>query len=120
MENSIPKKTICAHSRGWWTKELGEHTKKVKKAKRLFCKRSNETNYNAYITLMSEFKVLEKQAKNDYLEKLTKLLDPKKPQQFWNVINKSRKNEVKSTIQPIIRKDGSYAISDNEIITEMK
>ena len=35
------------------------------------------------------------------------------------MINKSQTN-IKSTIQPIIRQDGSYAISDNEIITEMK
>ena len=35
-EKLIPKKTICPHSRGWWTKELGELSKKVKKAKRLF------------------------------------------------------------------------------------
>ena len=33
MEKLILKKTICAHNRGWWTKKLGEHTKKVKKAK---------------------------------------------------------------------------------------
>ena len=43
-EKLIPKKTICAHSRGWWNKELGELTKKVKRAKRVFNKRSNETN----------------------------------------------------------------------------
>ena len=69
---------------------------------------------------MSEFKELENAAKDKYLEDLTSLLDPKNPQQFWNVINKNRKNEVKATIQPIKRQDGSNVISDLEIIEEMK
>ena len=47
-------------------------------------------------------------------------MDPKKPQQFWNVFNNNRKNEVKPTIQPIKKQDGTYAICDLEIIEEMK
>ena len=41
---------------------------------------------------MSEFKELENVAKGKYLDDLTNLLDPKKPQQFWNVIAKMKSN----------------------------
>ena len=86
----------------------------------MFNKRSIETNYKIYSEFMSEFKELENLAKSKYLDELTNLLDPNKPQQFWNVINKNRKNEVKPTIQPIKKQDGTYPISDLEIIEEMK
>ena len=86
----------------------------------MFNKRSNETNYKIYSDLMSEFKELENLAKSIDLSELTNLLDPKKPQQFWNVINKNRKNEVKPTIKPIKKQDGIYALSDLEIIEKMK
>ena len=59
-------------------------------------------------------------AKLQYIEELTKLLDPKKPQQFWNVINKNHTNESKPNVQSIKRIDGSHTITEQEIIHEMK
>ena len=59
-ENTIPKKTICVHSKGWWNNDLGKLSKRIKKAKRLFSKRSTETNYKMWTTQMTEFKELEK------------------------------------------------------------
>ena len=61
-EKTIPKKTICVHSKRWWNKESGDLSK-IKKAERMFNKRSNETNYNRYTSIMSKFKDLEKSAK---------------------------------------------------------
>ena len=43
-----------------------------------------------------------------------------KPDQFWKVVNKERKNLGKSVVQPICREDGSLAVSDEEIFIELK
>ena len=44
MEECIPKKRVCSHSKGWWSPRLTELSKEYKKAKRLFSKRKDEAN----------------------------------------------------------------------------
>ena len=69
---------------------------------------------------MTQFKDAELRAKDKYLSELVSMLNPKDPQKFWNIINKSRKDQEKTIVQPIRKEDGSYAIDDDEIIVEMK
>ena len=116
----IPKKSVCSHSRGWWNEEIGDLIKKVRKAKRRLNKRSDAKNYQDYTNLMTQFKDAELRAKDKYLSDLVSMLNPKDPQKFWNIINKSRKDQEKTIVQPIRKEDGSYAIDDDEIIVEMK
>ena len=47
-------------------------------------------------------------------------MDPKKPGEFWKVVNRAKSNNSKGVIQPIEKDDGSLAGSDEEIFTEMK
>ena len=49
-----------------------------------------------------------------------KMMNSTNPQQFWSIINKGRKDITRSVVQPIKRQDGSYAVEDLEIVTEMK
>ena len=49
-----------------------------------------------------------------------KLLDPRKPEQFWKIVNKERKSTSKSVVQAICREDGSLIVSDEEIFIELK
>ena len=119
-EEIIPKKKICLHSRGWWSSELSQCAKNAKKAKRRFNKRSDMKNYEEYLQSMKIFKEAGKEAKSNYLDDLMKMIDPKNPQKFWNIINKGRKDATRSVVQPIKRQDGSYAVEDLEIVAEMK
>ena len=50
---------------------------------------------------MTQFKDAEIMAKDKYLSDLVTMLNPKDPQKFWNVINKSRKDQAKLIVQPI-------------------
>ena len=47
-------------------------------------------------------------------------MDPKKPSQFWKVVNNGRKARCKTVVQPIKRDDGTLAVSDEEIFEEIK
>ena len=96
-EYIIPKKQVCRHSKGWWNQELTCLSKEFKKAKRLF----------AMVEVLHAFKEEEARARNQYLEEMVKLMDPRKPDQFRKVVSKERKNLGKSVVQPISREDGS-------------
>ena len=77
-------------------------------------------NYEEYLQSMKIFKETEKEAKSNYLADLVKMMVPTNPQKFWSITNKGRKDITKSAVQPIKRQDGSYAVEDLEIVTEMK
>ena len=47
-------------------------------------------------------------------------MDPKKPGEFWKVVNRAKSNNSKVVIQPIEKEDGSLAVSGEEILTERK
>ena len=47
-------------------------------------------------------------------------MDPKKHGEFWKVVNRAKRNNSKGVIQPLEKEDGSLAVSDEEIFTEMK
>ena len=115
VEQIIPKKQICRHSKGWWNQELSCLSVEFKRAKRRFAKRSDEANERKLVEVLHEFKEEEVRARNQYLEEMVKLMDPRKPQQFWKIVNKERKSTSKSVVQPIRREDGSLAVSDEEI-----
>ena len=42
MNECIPKKRVCSHSKGWWSPRLTELSKEYKKAKRRSSKRKDE------------------------------------------------------------------------------
>ena len=119
-EQIIPKKQICRHSKGWWNQELSRLSVEFKRAKRRFAKRSDEANERRLVEVLREFKEEEVRARNQYLEEMVKLMDPRKPEQFWKIVNKERKSTSKSVVQPICREDGSLAVSDEEIFKELK
>ena len=116
----IPKKQICKHSKGWWNSKLTELSKTYRKAKRQFSKRSDEANENRLKEALRLFKEEEIKARNQYLDEMVKLLNPRKPSQFWNIVNNARKDSCKTVVQPIRREDNSLAVTDEEIFVEMK
>ena len=67
-----------------------------KRAKRRFAKRSDEANERRLVEVLREFKEEEVRARNQYLEEMVKLMDPRKPEQFWKIVNKERKSTSKS------------------------
>ena len=119
-EECIPKKKVCKHSKGWWNDELNELAKEVRKARKMFAKRSDEANERKVQDSLESFRRAESVAKDDYLEEMVNLMDPRKPGQFWRVVNNERKVKGKSVVQPIVRDDGTLAVSDEEIFEEMK
>ena len=120
MEECIPKKRVCSHSKGWWSPRLTELSKEYKKAKRLFSKRKDEANERKLVEILKSFKEEEAVAKERYLEEVVKLMDPRKPGEFWRIVNRVRKDNTKGVVQPIVRGDGTVAITDEEIFEEMK
>ena len=66
------------------------------------------------------FKEEEVRARNQYLEEMVKLMESRKPEQFWKIVNKERKSTSKSVVQPICREDVSLAVSAEEIFSELK
>ena len=118
-EQIIPKKQICRHSKGWWNQDLSRLSQEFKKAKRRFAKRSNEANERKLVEVLNAFKEDEVRARNQYLEEMVKLMDPRKPEQFWKIVYKERKSTSKSVVQPICREDGSLAVTDEEIFSEL-
>ena len=121
MEECIPKKRVCSHSKGWWSPRLTENlSKEYKKAKRLFSKRKDEANERKLVEILKSFKEEEAVAKERYLEEVVKLMDPRKPGEFWRIVNRVRKDNTKGVVQPIVRGDGTVAITDEEIFEEMK
>ena len=119
-EECIPKKKVCKHSKGWWNDELNELAKEVRKARKMFAKRSDEANERKVQDSLESFRRAESGAKDDYLEEMVNLMDPRKPGQFWRVVNNERKVKGKSVVQPIVRDDGTLAVSHEEIFEEMK
>ena len=91
-EHIILKKQVYRHSKRWWNQELTRLSKEFKKAKRLFAKRCDEANETRMVEVLRAFKEDEARARNQYLEEMVKLMDPPKPDQFWKVVNKKRKN----------------------------
>ena len=53
------------------------------------------------VEVLRAYKEEEARARNQYLEEMVKLMDPRKPDQFWKVVNKERKNLGKSVVLPI-------------------
>ena len=103
-----------------WCSRLTELSKDYKKAKRLFSERKYEANKRMLVEILKMFKEEEASSKERYLEELVKLMDPRKPGEFWRIVNRVRKNSTKGVVQPIVREDGSVAITDEEIFQEMK
>ena len=120
VQENIPKKKICRHSKGWWSPRLTQLSKEFKKAKRMFKKRRDECNENKMKELIRVFKEEELSAKSKYLDEMTGRLDPRKPGEFWKVVNRVKNTNVKGVVQPIKREDGSLAVTDEEIFSEMK
>lgn len=114
-EECIPKKQVCKHSKGWWNPELTKLSKDYKRAKRKYANRCDEANENRLNEVRRLFKEEEVRARNQYLEEMVKLMDPRKPGQFWKIVNKERKVIGKGVVQPICREDGSLAVNDEDI-----
>ena len=112
MEECIPKKRVCSHSKGWWSPRLIELSKEYNKAKRRFSKRKDEANERKLVEILKSFKEGEAVAKERYLEEVVKLMDPRKPGEFWRIVNRVRKDNTKGVVQPIVRGDGTVAITD--------
>lgn len=119
-DECIPKKNVCKHSKGWWNPQLTVVSKELKKAKRKFAKRCDAANERYVQECLERFKKEESKARDNYLEDMVKMMDPKKPSQFWQVVNKERKTKSKSVVQPILRDDGTLAVTDEEIFVEIK
>ena len=118
--SNIPKKKVCKHSKGWWTTKLTELSKSFRKAKHAFSKRKDQSNEAKLEEIRNMFKEEVFKARDEYLDEVVKLMDPKKPGEFWKVVNRAKSNNSKGVIQPIVKEDGSLAVSDEEIFTEMK
>ena len=99
---------------------MTELSKQYRKAKRLFAKRADEENERKLKEVLKMFKEEEINARNQYLDDLIKMMDQKKPAQFWKIVNRVRKDNSKTVVQPIKREDGSLALTDEEIFKEMK
>lgn len=97
---------MCRYSKGWWSGVLSQKSKEVKRAKRLFQKRRDPANEGIYLQALEDFKKEEEKAKTQYLENMIGKMDPRKPEQFWNVVNKLMKQRCKTVVQPIKREDG--------------
>ena len=54
------------------------------------------------------------------MEKMVELMDPKKPGQFWKMVNSERKSKSKGVVQPIVREDQTLSVTDEEMFQEMK
>ena len=85
----------------------------------MFEKRKDESNENKMKELMKLFKE-EVSAKSKYLDEMMGMLDKKKTGEFWKVVNRVKKDNVKGVVQPIKRDCGSLAVTDEEIFNEMK
>ena len=66
------------------------------------------------VEILKSFKEEEAVAKERYLEEVVKLMDPRKPGEFWRIVNRVRKDNTKGVVQPIVRGDGTVAITDEE------
>ena len=119
-EECIPKKTACKQSKGWWSHNVTGLSREVKRAKRRFAKRSDKANERKVQDSLNRFKEEEAIAKDNYLEGMVQLMEPKKPTQFWKIVNNERKTRCKTVVQPIMRDDGMLADSAEEIFEEMK
>ena len=85
LDQCIPKKRVCSHSKGWYS-WLTELSKDYKKAKRLFSERKYEANKRMLVEILKRFKEEEALSKERYLEELVKLMDPRKPGEFWQIV----------------------------------
>ena len=92
VESSIPKKKVCKHSKGWWTTKLTELSKSFRKAKHAFSKRKDQSNEAKLEEIRNLFKNEVFKARDEYLDEVVKLLDPKKPGEFWKVVNRAKSN----------------------------
>ena len=86
----------------------------------MFKKRKDESNENKMKELMQLFKEEKGYAKGKYLDEMMGMLDPRKPGEFWKVVNRVKKTNVKGVVQPIKRDDGTLAVTDEEIFSQMK
>ena len=94
--------------------------KDFKRAKRSFARRSDEANELHLKDCVEKFKTEEAEARGKYMEEMVELMDPKKPGQFWKVVNSERKSKSKGVVQPIVPGDHTLAVTDEEIFQEMK
>ena len=112
VESNVPKKKVCKHSKGWWTTKLTELLNSFRKAKHAFSKRKDQANEAKLEEIRNIFKDEVFKASDEYLDEVVKLMDPKKPDEFWKIVNRAKSNNSKGVIQPIEKEDGSLAVSD--------
>ncbi|CAH1782304.1 unnamed protein product, partial [Owenia fusiformis] len=118
-EKTLKKKKTSKYSKGWWCPELTKKLKEVRKAKRNFNKRSDPNNWDKYSKLANEFTKMADLYKDQYWYNLFKQLDSKNTDKMWKVVkNYNKSGTTKPSVQPLIRKDGSFAITDSEIANE--
>ena len=104
VEECIPKKRVCRHSKGWWSPRLTELAKEFKRAKRLYAKRKDLANESKMLQILKLFKEEETAARERYLDEVVHMMDPRKPNEFWKVVNRVRTDMTKGVVQPNFRK----------------
>ena len=70
VQENIPRKRICRHTKGWWSPRLTQLSKDFKKAKRKFKKRKDKSNENKMKELMKLFEEEEVYSKGKYLDEM--------------------------------------------------
>ena len=112
----IGKKTIHNKHKAWWDNDLNSKLKEVKRAHKLFKKRSDINKKNRYLSLKQDFYDTYNAKRKEYWDNLIEKLN--NPDSLWKVIGKNRKIGGSSIVQPIIT-GNAVAGTDEEIMSEM-
>ncbi len=116
-EDNIPKKSVCRHSKAFWSAELTDLVNRCKEAKKLYKKKSDPHNHDRYQEAVNKFKTLYNESKERNWESLCQELDPCDPHVWKKITKHSSSTHManQTVIQPLTDGQGVTHFEDSKI-----
>ncbi len=113
----IPKKTICEHSKAFFTEKLSTLSKEFREAKKKFKVRSDEQNLVALNSARDRLN-------DEYIKEREafwkEICENTLSSNLWNTVNKITQKQKHLVIQPLRNTDGTYEFRDEVIAERLK
>ncbi len=116
-ENKIPKKTICQHSKAFFTPKLSQLHKKFRAAKKKYEYRSDEHNLKNLDLARDELNAEYTKEHDNFWKTVCQNTES---HELWSTVSKITSSNKHLAIQPMRNVDGTFEFSDEKIAERLK
>jgi len=119
VEQSVPTRCVCKHSKPWIRKELSEQLKRQRTARSRWKKRRSPRNYAAYQEMVQTTESMFLDARRNWWEEEIRKLEEAPQGQKWRILDRITNPSARIGIQPV-QVNGTFVFNDTEIMNEME